>query len=128
MQSRLPLQKIPPPRKFFPFPQKKYSFFKDLDITFCLKILQRTPTRKVLQIKALQEKRSSKGYTKMTFIKNLITKFKKKNLGQATLEYIIISSLIGIFCLFTMKRIGIVLQKRLAYIKTHIVKNLPMER
>jgi hypothetical protein len=64
----------------------------------------------------------------MTFIKNLITQFKKKNLGQATLEYIIISSLIGIFCLFTMKRIGVVLQKRLEYIKTHIVKSLPMER
>ena len=48
--------------------------------------------------------------------------------GQATLEYIIISSLIGIFCLFAMKRIGQVLEKRLNYIKTSITKNLPMDK
>jgi hypothetical protein len=61
MQSRLPLQKIPPPRTFFSFYQKKYSYYKYLDITFCSKILQRSSTDKVLQIKALQEKLSSEG-------------------------------------------------------------------
>ena len=61
-------------------------------------------------------------------IKVQMKKKNKKIRGQATLEYIIISSLIGIFCLFAMKRIGQVLEKRLNYIKTSITKNLPMDK
>ena len=67
--------------------------------------------------------------------KNMLEKLRRKfwektkgRKGQATLEYIIISSLIGIFCLFAMKRIGQVLEKRLNYIKTSITKNLPMDK
>ena len=61
-------------------------------------------------------------------IREQLKKQNQKIRGQATLEYIIISSLIGIFCLFAMKRIGQVLEKRLNYIKTSITKNLPMDK
>jgi len=64
-------------------------------------------------------------------LEKLRRKFRKEakgKKGQATLEYIIISSLIGIFCLFAMKRIGQVLEKRLNYIRTSIAKNLPMNK
>ncbi|MEE2743454.1 MAG: hypothetical protein VYD54_06065 [Bdellovibrionota bacterium] len=63
----------------------------------------------------------------MTSEKVSIKKLKENAQGQATLEYVIISSLIGIFCLFAMKKIGVALEKRMEYVKTQIVKNIPMK-
>ena len=60
--------------------------------------------------------------------KNSTKKLKENTQGQATLEYVIISSLIGIFCLFAVKKIGVALEKRMEYIKTQIVKNIPMNK
>lgn len=44
--------------------------------------------------------------------------------GQGMMEYIILSSLVGIFCLVTMRQFGDVLKTRLTHMKTQIVKNL----
>ena len=65
---------------------------------------------------------------KMASQKNSTKKLKENTQGQATLEYVIISSLIGIFCLFAVKKIGVALEKRMEYIKTQIVKNIPMNK
>ncbi len=47
------------------------------------------------------------------------------NKGQGVMEYIIISSLIGIFCLVAVKQFGSVVQKRINYMKESVVKNIP---
>lgn len=44
------------------------------------------------------------------------------------MEYIILTSLIGIFCLVAVKQFGNVLQSRLENIKAQIVKEIPMKR
>jgi hypothetical protein len=87
--------------------------------------------RKRKQVPYLWASGDSQNLEGKKVIKKRRAQFKKQNKdikGQATLEYIIISSLIGIFCLFAMKRIGQVLEKRLNYIKTSITKNLPMDK
>ena len=45
--------------------------------------------------------------------------------GQAVMEYIIISSLVGIFCLIAVKQFGEVVQKRIEHMKEQIVDNIP---
>jgi len=45
--------------------------------------------------------------------------------GQGLMEYIIISSLIGIFCLIAVKKYGQVVQKRIQGMKEQIVKAIP---
>ncbi len=47
-----------------------------------------------------------------------------KNKGQAMLEYILVSSFIGLFCLMALKSLGGVLQKRLEYLKKEIVEHV----
>ena len=64
----------------------------------------------------------------MTSKKTSTKKLKENAQGQATLEYVIISSLIGIFCLFAIKKIGVAIEKRMEYIKTQIVKTIPMNK
>ena len=49
----------------------------------------------------------------------------RNNKGQGIMEYIIISSLIGIFCLFAVKQLGSVIQRRINMIKENIVKTIP---
>ncbi len=44
--------------------------------------------------------------------------------GQGVMEYIIISGLIGIFCLGMVKQFGGVLQTRLEHMKATIVKEI----
>jgi Tfp pilus assembly protein PilE len=44
--------------------------------------------------------------------------------GQGVMEYIIISSLVGIFCLVAIKQFGSVIQTRINDMKSHIVKNI----
>ena len=47
-----------------------------------------------------------------------------KEQGQGVMEYIIISSLIGIFCLVAVKQYGNVIQKRIHHMKEVIAKNI----
>lgn len=57
--------------------------------------------------------------------KFIIVKIKRHQQGQGVMEYIIISSLVGIFCLIAVKQFGSVLHKRIAHMKQAIVKNIP---
>ena len=52
-------------------------------------------------------------------------KFLKNKKGQSLMEYLIITSLIGIFCLYTTKQLGQVIQKRINEVKKQIVKAIP---
>ena len=47
--------------------------------------------------------------------------------GQGIMEYIIISSLVGIFCLLAIKQFGSVIHKRIQSMKQAIVKNIPLQ-
>ena len=49
---------------------------------------------------------------------------RKKQAGQGIMEYIILTSLIGIFCLVSVKQVGEVIQKRINSMKSSIVKNI----
>jgi len=51
--------------------------------------------------------------------------FTKNNQGQSLMEYLIITSLIGVFCLYTTKQLGQVIQKRINTVKKQIVKAIP---
>jgi hypothetical protein len=47
--------------------------------------------------------------------------------GQGVLEYVIIASLVGIFCLVAVKQFGTVVQKRINNMKEQIVNNMPLK-
>ena len=47
--------------------------------------------------------------------------------GQGVLEYVIIASLVGIFCLVTVKQFGTIVQKRINNMKEQIVSNMPLK-
>lgn len=47
--------------------------------------------------------------------------------GQGVMEYIIISSLIGILCLVTVKQFGGVLKKRIQHMKSEISENIKVK-
>ncbi|MCK5072588.1 MAG: hypothetical protein KAQ98_04120 [Bacteriovoracaceae bacterium] len=51
----------------------------------------------------------------------------KNQKGQGVMEYIIISSLIGIFCIVAVKQFGGVLHKRMNHMKSQIVKTIPID-
>ena len=53
------------------------------------------------------------------------TKILTNQKGQGVMEYIIISSLVGIFCLIAVKQFGTVIQKRINIMKEAIVKQIP---
>jgi len=52
----------------------------------------------------------------------------KDQKGQGVLEYILISSLVGIFCLAAIKQVGKVLQKRVQNLKSSITRELPLRK
>ncbi|MBT7611113.1 MAG: hypothetical protein HN576_15235 [Bacteriovoracaceae bacterium] len=54
-------------------------------------------------------------------------KILKNQKGQGVLEYVIIASLVGIFCLVAVKQFGLVVQKRINNMKEQIVTNLPLK-
>jgi hypothetical protein len=55
-------------------------------------------------------------------------KFVSKNQkGQGVMEYIILTSLIGIFCLVAIKQFGETLQTRMEQMKKQIVKNIEIK-
>lgn len=51
-------------------------------------------------------------------------KFFANNRGQGVMEYIIISSLVGIFCLVAVGQFGKVVKGRINYMKEQIVENI----
>ena len=57
-------------------------------------------------------------------MKNLIGYLRSNEKGQGVMEYIIISSLIGIICLGLFKSFGEVLKKRVENMKAEIVRNI----
>lgn len=73
-------------------------------------------------------KRPAKAHPTDTVSKGAIMKIVKNQKGQGVMEYIILTSLIGIFCLIAVKQFGNVLQSRLENIKSQIVKEIPMKR
>lgn len=63
-----------------------------------------------------------------TLFKGVSMKLAKNQKGQGVMEYIILTSLIGIFCLVAVKQFGSVLQNRLENIRSQIVKEIPLKR
>lgn len=57
----------------------------------------------------------------MNFFKSKILKDQK---GQGVMEYVIISSLVGIVCIAAVKGFGDVVKKRVEHMKSEIVDNL----
>ena len=45
--------------------------------------------------------------------------------GQGVMEYVILSTLIGVFCLMAVKQFGSVVQNRLKYMRQEIVRTIP---
>ena len=48
----------------------------------------------------------------------------KNQKGQGVMEYVILASLIGIFCLGAVKQFGEVINKRITYMRSEIVDNI----
>jgi Tfp pilus assembly protein PilE len=63
-------------------------------------------------------------------MKNLskkVLKKSKENKGQGVMEYMIITSLVGVLCLAAMKDFGSVVKKRIDSAKAKIVKNIDIK-
>lgn len=54
-------------------------------------------------------------------------KFLTNEKGQGVLEYLLLSSLIGIFCLVAVKQFGQVLKTRVNFMKSQVVEQLPIK-
>ncbi len=50
----------------------------------------------------------------------------KNQKGQALMEYVIVSGLVGIFCLIAVKQFGEVVKKRVENMKTEITENIKL--
>jgi hypothetical protein len=50
----------------------------------------------------------------------------KNQQGQALMEYVIVSGLVGIFCLIAVKQFGEVVKKRVENMKTEITENIKL--
>lgn len=55
-------------------------------------------------------------------------KFLKNQKGQGIMEYVIISSLIGICCLAAVKSFGDVVKKRIDHMKSEVVDNVSIQK
>jgi hypothetical protein len=51
-------------------------------------------------------------------------KITKNQKGQGVMEYLILSGLIGIFCLVAVKQFGEVVKVRIERMKSHMVKHI----
>lgn len=51
----------------------------------------------------------------------------KCNKGQSVMEYVLLTSLIGIFCLVAIKQFGETVKTRIQKMKSHIVKHVKIE-
>jgi hypothetical protein len=47
--------------------------------------------------------------------------------GQGVMEYLILSSLVGVFCLIAVKQFGEVVKVRIEKMKSHITKNIEIK-
>ncbi len=47
--------------------------------------------------------------------------------GQALMEYVIVSGLVGVFCLIAVKQFGGVVRERVNHMKEHITKNIQLK-
>lgn len=54
-------------------------------------------------------------------------KLLRDNKGQGVLEYIILASLIGIFCLVAIKEFGGVLKKRIEHMQGQVVDHINID-
>lgn len=54
-------------------------------------------------------------------------KFIKNQKGQGIMEYIIISSLIGVCCLVAVRQFGEVIQKRIENMKSQVVNEISLK-
>ena len=52
----------------------------------------------------------------------------KNQKGQGVLEYVILASLIGIFCLAAVKQFGTVVNKRIKHMKESVVEYIPVNK
>ncbi len=57
-------------------------------------------------------------------MKRTLGKMLKNDRGQGVMEYVIISSLVGIFCLVAVKEFGEVIKTRVNNMRQEIVKNI----
>lgn len=55
-------------------------------------------------------------------------KFIKNQKGQGIMEYVIISSLVGICCLVAVKQFGDVVQKRISDMKEQVVSEIKISK
>jgi Flp pilus assembly pilin Flp len=55
-------------------------------------------------------------------------KFTKNQRGQGIMEYVIISSLVGICCLVAVKQFGDVVQKRISDMKEQVVSEIKISK
>ena len=55
-------------------------------------------------------------------------KFTKNQKGQGIMEYVIISSLVGICCLVAVKQFGDVVQKRISDMKEQVVSEIKISK
>ncbi len=60
-------------------------------------------------------------------MKKKMTKLLKSQKGQGVMEYVIISSLVGIFCLVAVKEFGEVIKTRVNSMKQEIVRNIELK-
>ncbi len=54
-------------------------------------------------------------------------KFVKNQKGQGIMEYVIISSLIGICCLVAVRQFGEVVQNRVLHMKSQVAKEISIK-
>ena len=57
-------------------------------------------------------------------VRKIFSRENEKKRGQGVMEYLIISSLIGIFCLLTVKQFGQVVRDRIAHMKEVVSTNI----
>ena len=54
--------------------------------------------------------------------------FTRNQQGQALMEYVIVSGLVGIMCLMAVKQFGGVIKQRVEDMKSTIVKNIEIDK
>jgi Tfp pilus assembly protein FimT len=57
-----------------------------------------------------------------------MNKLTRNQQGQALMEYVIVSGLVGIMCLMAVKQFGGVIKERVEDMKSTIVKNIEIDR
>ncbi|MBF0300326.1 MAG: hypothetical protein HQK51_16520 [Oligoflexia bacterium] len=66
-------------------------------------------------------------YSSISIVIECIRNLASEKKAQTIIEYLIISALVGIFCLVTMKELGSVLERRVEEIKKQVARNLDLK-